>query len=100
MFQHIQQWYRNKFSDPNAVTLFLLLIVSVLLIVFFGGILAPILAAIALAYLLDWPVNRLIDAGMGRLAATIIVEPHHLYCDAVPVYARASGLATKHNADS
>jgi putative permease len=73
MFQHIQQWYRNKFSDPNAVTLFLLLIVSVLLIVFFGGILAPILAAIALAYLLDWPVNRLIDAGMGRLAATIIV---------------------------
>lgn len=73
MFDYLKQWYNRKFSDPNAVTLFLLLVFTVLLIVFFGSLLAPILIAVLLAYLLDWPVTRLINMGLSRLTASIIV---------------------------
>lgn len=72
MWEYIQQWYQRKFSDPNAVTLFLLLVVGVLVIVFFGSLIAPLLIAISLAYLLDWPVMRLMGLGLSRLTATVI----------------------------
>lgn len=72
MLDYLKQWYNRKFSDPNAVTLFLLLVVAVATIVFFGSLLAPILIAVALAYLLDWPVTRLMAVGLSRLAASII----------------------------
>ncbi|MGM0429106.1 MAG: AI-2E family transporter [Pseudomonadota bacterium] len=72
MWEYIQQWYRRKFADPNAVTLFLLLVVTVLIIVLFGSLIVPLLIAISLAYLLDWPVMRLMQLGLSRLTATII----------------------------
>ncbi|MGM0524578.1 MAG: AI-2E family transporter [Pseudomonadota bacterium] len=72
MINYLKQWYNRKFSDPNSVTLFLLLVFTVVIIVFFGSLLAPILIAVALAYLLDWPVMRFISIGMSRLAATIV----------------------------
>ncbi|MDV6314948.1 AI-2E family transporter [Idiomarina sp. HP20-50] len=72
MLEYINQWYQRKFADPNAVTLFLLLVVTVLIIVFFGSLMAPLLIAISLAYLLDWPVMRLMEIGLSRLSATII----------------------------
>lgn len=72
MLDYLKQWYNRKFSDPNAVTLFLLLVFAVAIIVFFGSLLAPILIALALAYLLDWPVMRLMNVGLSRLAASII----------------------------
>ncbi|MGM0481878.1 MAG: AI-2E family transporter [Pseudomonadota bacterium] len=72
MLSYLKQWYNRKFSDPNAITLFLLLVFTVAIVVFFGGLLAPILAALALAYLLDWPVSRLMSIGLSRLLATII----------------------------
>ncbi|ATZ74198.1 AI-2E family transporter [Idiomarina sp. X4] len=72
MFDYIKQWYQRKFADPNAVTLFLLLVVTVVVIVLFGNLLAPLIVAIALAYLLDWPVTRLMYMGMSRLSATVI----------------------------
>lgn len=72
MYDYIKQWYDRKFSDPNAVTLFLMLVFTVAIISFFGSLLAPILIALALAYLLDWPVVRLMDLGLTRLTATLI----------------------------
>ncbi len=72
MLDYLKQWYNRKFSDPNAVTLFLLLVFGVSLIVFFGNLLAPILIAVALAYLLDWPVTRLMHLGLSRLLASIV----------------------------
>ncbi len=73
MFQYLKDWYNRKFSDPDAITLFLLLLTFFLLIVFFGNILAPILVALALAYLLEWPVQRLAHTGMPRLTAVVLV---------------------------
>jgi putative permease len=73
MFDYLKQWYNRKFSDPDAVTLFLLLLTTFALIILFSDILAPILVALVLAYLLEWPVQRLERAGMPRLSAVGIV---------------------------
>ncbi|RUO62167.1 AI-2E family transporter [Pseudidiomarina insulisalsae] len=73
MWDYLKAWYQRKFSDPDAITLFLLLAVLFLLIIFFGHLLAPILVAIALAYLLDWPIQRLQAVGLSRLLAVLIV---------------------------
>lgn len=73
MWDYLKAWYQRKFSDPDAITLFLLLAVLFLLIIFFGNLLAPILVAIALAYLLDWPIQRLQRVGLSRLVSVLIV---------------------------
>ncbi len=53
MFGVIQSWYQKRFSNPEATMLFIALILCVLVLVFFGGILAPVIAALILAYLLE-----------------------------------------------
>ncbi|KFZ29961.1 permase [Pseudidiomarina atlantica] len=73
MWDYLKAWYQRKFSDPDAITLALLLVVLFLLIVFFGHLIAPILVALALAYLLDWPIQRLQAAGLTRTLAVVIV---------------------------
>jgi len=73
MLGYIRDWFQRRFSDPNAVTLTLLLLIGFGLIIFFGTVLAPILVAIALAYLLEWPVNRLQRLGFKRLYAVFLV---------------------------
>lgn len=73
MWDYLKAWYQRKFSDPDAITLFLLLAVLFLLIIFFGTLLAPILVAIALAYLLDWPIQRLQRVGLSRLVSVLMV---------------------------
>ncbi len=73
MWEYLKNWYNRKFSDPDAITLFLLLAITFTLVVLFSNILAPILVAVVLAYLLDWPAQRLQQAGLSRLVAVIIV---------------------------
>lgn len=73
MWDYLKNWYQRKFSDPDAITLFLLLTISFGLILFAGEILAPLLVALALAYLLEWPIQRLQRAGVGRLLAVLLV---------------------------
>ncbi|RUO35195.1 AI-2E family transporter [Aliidiomarina sanyensis] len=73
MLGYIRDWFQRRFSDPNAITLTLLLIIGFGLIVFFGSILAPILVAIALAYLLEWPVGRLERMGFKRIYSVLLV---------------------------
>jgi putative permease len=66
MFDMLNRWYRRRFSDPHAVSLVAILLVGFITIYFFGNLLAPLLAAIVIAYLLDWPVNRLTRIGLPR----------------------------------
>ncbi|RJG49092.1 AI-2E family transporter [Motilimonas pumila] len=73
MIDLFSKWYKDRFSDPDAVTLSVLLLFGFGLIYFFGALLAPLLAAIVIAYLLDWPVNRLQRLGLNRTGATVIV---------------------------
>lgn len=73
MFDYLKQWYNRKFSDPDAITLFLLLLTSFALIILFSDVLAPLLVAVVLAYLLEWPVQRIQATGLPRLSAVIVV---------------------------
>ncbi|MBQ4833298.1 AI-2E family transporter [Pseudoalteromonas sp. MMG010] len=73
MFDYVKTWYESKFSDPHSVTLLFLLITLVALLYFFGALIVPVLVAIIIAYLLDWPVLHLEKLGLKRFSATAIV---------------------------
>ncbi|NQY63724.1 MAG: AI-2E family transporter [Alteromonadaceae bacterium] len=66
-------WYKRKFSDPHAVTLMVILISTFLFIYFFSHLLMPVFVAIALAFLLDLPVNKLMLHGFSRTTAIVTV---------------------------
>ncbi len=71
----LTNWYKQKFSDPNAVALIVILMTVFVLFYFFNNILMPVFVSLAIAFLLDKPVNRLVKFGMGRsLSTTIIVS--------------------------
>ena len=73
MFKLFSDWYTRKFSDPHAVTLVVLLICIALFITLFSSLLMPVFVAMALAFLLDLPVNKLMHSSMSRSGATIVV---------------------------
>ncbi len=70
MFGVLGNWYKRKFSDPNAMMLLLLILFASLLLYVFGGILMPVLVAIVIAYLLDVPVTKMERLGARRALAT------------------------------
>ncbi|MDF2690618.1 MAG: permease [Gammaproteobacteria bacterium] len=59
MFEVIKQWFFKNFSDPEASILLIALVLSFLVIMLFGKILAPLLIGVVLAYLLEIIVSRL-----------------------------------------
>ncbi|MDM8620575.1 AI-2E family transporter, partial [Escherichia coli] len=73
MLEMLMQWYRRRFSDPEAIALLVILVAGFGIIFFFSGLLAPLLVAIVLAYLLEWPTVRLQSIGCSRPWATSIV---------------------------
>ncbi|MFM4748515.1 AI-2E family transporter [Aeromonas veronii] len=73
MLEVLKRWYQTRFSDPDAVTLFLLLVFCFTIIWLFGDLLAPLLVALVMAYLLEWPVARLQKAGLSRILATSVI---------------------------
>ena len=73
MIRYLQEWYRRHFSDPQVVILALILIIGFTVILMAGDIIAPLLAAIVIAYLLDGAVELLRRAKMPRFVAALIV---------------------------
>ncbi len=73
MFEMIGRWYRRKFSDPDSAMLLVLIIVTSLLLAFWGSMLMPVLVAAVVAYLLDWPVVQLNRIGVNRTLGTVVV---------------------------
>ena len=73
MFEMISRWYKKRFSDPDAVSLVAILLIGFLIIYFFGNLIAPLLVAIVLAYLLDWPVAKMVSIGLPRVVSTTMV---------------------------
>ena len=59
MFEMLKNWYQRRFSDPQAVALLAMLIFGFAALYFFNHLLAPLLIAIVLAYLLEYPINFL-----------------------------------------
>lgn len=64
MLDFFKKWYERYLFEEESVLLLVLLIVAVLLLVTIGDILAPILASIVLAYLMQGLAGRLQSTGL------------------------------------
>lgn len=73
MLDLLIQWYRRRFSDPQAIALLAILLAAFCILFFFNGLLAPLLVALVVAYLLEWPTVRLERLGCSRTWATSII---------------------------
>lgn len=73
MLIQIRQWYERNFSDPQVVILAILLIVGVAAVMMLGRMLAPVLASVVIAYLLEGGVQRLERLGLPRMLSVIVV---------------------------
>jgi putative permease len=73
MLTFLSDWYKARFSDPHAITLVLILTSLALLLYFAAGLLAPILVALVLAYLLEWPVAQVARIGVNRTTGASLV---------------------------
>ena len=69
----ILKWFKTTLSSPSRVILALMLLGMSLFIVMFGKVMAPVLTAMVLAYLLDGPVQKLERMRIPRRGATWIV---------------------------
>lgn len=74
MLEMFKKWYFRRFSDPQAMGLFSILLFGFVAIYFFSELIMPLLIAIILAYLLEWPITFLQEKlRLPRLFAIIIV---------------------------
>jgi len=73
MLDIIRDWYNRNFSDPQAVILALMLLVLFGLLWLFGDILAPVVVALVLAYLLEGVVATTERWGVPRTLSVTIV---------------------------
>lgn len=69
----ITDWFKTYFSNPQVVMLVLLLVVGFAVVISFGHMLAPVLASVVIAYLLEGIVSRLHSFGLPRMLAVILV---------------------------
>lgn len=73
MLSLLTNWYKERFSDPQAVTLVFILVGIAMAIYFAGGLLAPLLVALVLAFLLEWPVAQMVKVGINRTTGASLV---------------------------
>ncbi len=71
--QVITDWFRRYFSDPQVVFLALFLLVGFAVVLTMGDMLAPVLASVVIAYLLEGLVMMLERVAVPRLLAVVIV---------------------------
>jgi len=73
MYDILRDWYSRNFSDPQAVILAILLLVVFGLVWLVGGIMAPVLVALILAYLLESVVATMERWKLPRTVASLFV---------------------------
>jgi len=71
MIKLVNDWYHRHFNDPQVAILALLILSSIFVLYFFGGILTPLLAAVIIAYLLDGVVYKCVKLKVPRFIAII-----------------------------
>ncbi|MCW8923203.1 MAG: AI-2E family transporter [Gammaproteobacteria bacterium] len=72
MLDILRAWYTKHFSDPQVVILALVILSGVAIIFFLGDVLAPVLAGIVIAYVLEGLVKRIGRLGVPRPVSVII----------------------------
>ena len=69
----VTKWLKNNLSDRQVVLLVGFLAGAFFIIYFFGDMIAPVLAAIVFAFLLDGPAERLRRRGVPHLLSVVTV---------------------------
>lgn len=69
----LREWYERYISDPHVVILGVSLVVVFVVILTLGQMLAPVLAAVVIAYLLDGAVEKTHQLGAPRISAVTLV---------------------------
>ena len=69
----ITDWFRYQFNNPQVVFLTLFLVLLFVVVVLMGNMLAPLLAAVVIAYLLEGLVGVLEKTRLPRLIAVLAV---------------------------
>jgi len=72
MITMLKGWFEKHFSDPQVIILGLFIVTGTAVVLVWGNVLAPILAGLVIAYVLEGMVKLLCRAGLPRLAAVII----------------------------
>ena len=69
----VSAWFRRILDDPQAVVLVVLLVVATAIVLLVGQMLAPVIAGIIIAYLLEGLVLYFQRTGIPRIAAVVVV---------------------------
>lgn len=69
----ITGWFRRHLSDPQVVVLVALLVVGSVVVIFLGHMLAPLIAGVVIAYLLQGIINTLERWKIPHLVAILLV---------------------------
>ena len=72
MLELLKDWYKKHFSDPQVVILALVILSGIAIILFLGDVLAPVLAGIVIAYVLEGLVKKICRPGIPRPVSVII----------------------------
>ena len=73
MFNFINTWYKRYFTDPQASLLGILVVLGLVIFLIMGKMLAPLLAALIIAYLLEGAVSKLEQRDITRFVSVNIV---------------------------
>lgn len=73
MLALLKQWYERHFTNPEAVILFFLIILGTTVLLTMGTLLAPVIAAVIMAFVLDWLINGLTRLRIPRVASVYFV---------------------------
>jgi len=71
--QNIRGWVERQLANPQIVTLGVIIVTLTLIVYFFGNMLAPLFAAVVIAYLLEGLIGRLERRGVPHLLSVLIV---------------------------
>ncbi len=69
----LEAWFRKHLSDPQVVILAVVLLLALAVIVLAGRILAPVIASVVIAYLLEEMIAPLVRAGVPRFVAVLVI---------------------------
>ena len=72
MIDVVKSWLEKHFSDPQAIILVTFLLFGVILVLYWGKILTPVIAGIVIAYILEGLVSNIIKLGVPRFVAFLI----------------------------
>ena len=72
MIEYVKDWYKRNLSNPQAVILVLMIVFGTFIVLYWGDILAPVLASLVIAYALEGIVKRVTNLGVPRIISVVI----------------------------